>query len=158
LCSQSRGMSFALQTGTRCSQGVRRTQAIQDPPQRAEHKKRVNTESQPLTARMLNEFVYCPRLFYYEHVEGTFVHNADTVRGAAVHQRVDFGSGSLPSSTKKPAAQASEETIHSRSVTLGSAMYGVSCKIDLVETAPDPDDLFNRLKACPVEYKVGTPQ
>jgi CRISPR-associated protein Cas1 len=30
--------------------------------------------------------------------------------------------------------------------------------MDLVETASDPDDLFNRLKACPVEYKVGTPQ
>ena len=26
-----------------------------------------------LSARMLNEFVYCPRLFYYEHVEGVFV-------------------------------------------------------------------------------------
>src|SRR5437899_2760968 len=24
---------------------------------------------EPLTARMLNEFVYCPRLFYYEFVE-----------------------------------------------------------------------------------------
>src|SRR5437870_11166099 len=26
--------------------------------------------SEPLPARMLNEFVYCPRLFYYEFVEG----------------------------------------------------------------------------------------
>ena len=32
---------------------------------------------------MLNEFVYCPRLFYYEHVEGVFVENADTLRGPA---------------------------------------------------------------------------
>ena len=32
----------------------------------------------PLPARMLNEFVYCPRLFYYEYVEGVFVDNADT--------------------------------------------------------------------------------
>jgi len=36
-----------------------------------------------LPARMLNEFVYCPRLFYYEHVEGVFLHNADTKRGEA---------------------------------------------------------------------------
>jgi CRISPR-associated protein Cas1 len=107
---------------------------------------------------MLNEFVYCPRLFYYEHVEGVFLDNADTVRGAAAHQRVDSGSGSLPPSTERLATQASEETIHSRSVMLGSARYGVTCKMDLVETASDPDDLFNRLKACPVEYKVGTPQ
>jgi CRISPR-associated protein Cas1 len=30
--------------------------------------------------------------------------------------------------------------------------------MDLVEAAPDSGDLFNRLKACPVEYKVGPPQ
>jgi hypothetical protein len=49
-----------------------------------------------LPARMLNEFVYCPRLFYYEHVEGVFVESADTLRGAVVHARVDSGAGSLP--------------------------------------------------------------
>ena len=49
-----------------------------------------------LPARMLNEFVYCPRLFFYEHVEGVFVHSADTKRGAAQHERVDSGSGELP--------------------------------------------------------------
>jgi CRISPR-associated protein Cas1 len=107
---------------------------------------------------MLNEFVYCPRLFYYEHVEGVFVHNTDTVRGAAAHQRVDSGAGSLPASTDEAEAQKRDEIIHSRSVMLGSARSGITCKMDLVETAPDPEDLFNRLKACPVEYKVGTPQ
>ena len=34
----------------------------------------------------------------------------------------------------------------------------LTCKMDLVETAPDAGDLFNRLTACPVEYKVGPPQ
>ena len=33
-----------------------------------------------LPARMLNEFVYCPRLFYYEHVEGVFVESAEIGR------------------------------------------------------------------------------
>jgi CRISP-associated protein Cas1 len=143
---------------TRRSHGISRVQPTQDPPQCAEDKKGVNTDPQPLTARMLNEFVYCPRLFYYEHVEGVFVHNPDTLRGTAAHQRVDSGSGSLPPSTEEAAKQASEEAIHSRSVMLGSAKYSVICKMDLVETASDPDDLFNRLKACPVEYKVGAPQ
>src|SRR5260370_33690336 len=105
----------------------------------------VNSEPQILTARTLNEFVYCPRLFYYEHVEGVFVHNADTVRGSATHQRVDSGTGSLPSSTDEPAKQAPEETIHSQSLMLGAARYGITCKMDLMETAPDPDDLLNRL-------------
>jgi len=35
-----------------------------------------------LPARMLNEFVYCPRLFYYEYVEGIFRESEDTVRGS----------------------------------------------------------------------------
>jgi len=55
----------------------------------------------PLRARMLNEFVYCPRLFYYEQVEGVFVSNADTERGAAIHEKVDRGKGSLPKAKKR---------------------------------------------------------
>ena len=42
---------------------------------------------------MLNEYVYCPRLFYYEFVEGVFVHNADTRKGASAHTRVDRAKG-----------------------------------------------------------------
>ncbi|MGV3664065.1 MAG: CRISPR-associated protein Cas4, partial [Prosthecobacter sp.] len=61
---------------------------------------------EPMRARMLNEFVYCPRLFYYEQVEGVFVHNADTERGAAIHEKVDRGKGALPRARKKKAALA----------------------------------------------------
>ena len=48
-------------------------------------------ESAPdyLPARMVNEFVYCPRLFFYEWVEGVFRENADTLEGSAQHKRVD---------------------------------------------------------------------
>ena len=42
-----------------------------------------------LPARMVNEFVYCPRLFFYEWVEGLFRHSTDTVEGAIQHGRVD---------------------------------------------------------------------
>jgi CRISPR-associated protein Cas1 len=56
---------------------------------------------------MLNEFVYCPRLFYYEYVEGVFVDNADTTRGAALHARVDKGSGALPVANA-PAAESED--------------------------------------------------
>ncbi|WP_395745414.1 CRISPR-associated endonuclease Cas1 [Prosthecobacter sp.] len=55
-----------------------------------------------MRARMLNEFVYCPRLFYYEQVEGVFVSNADTERGSAIHEKVDRGRGALPRARKKP--------------------------------------------------------
>lgn len=67
-----------------------------------------DSPQEPLAARMLNEFVYCPRLFYYEHVEGLFRHNADTRRGAAMHKRVDSGKGDLPAAAaKKTKANAS---------------------------------------------------
>lgn len=58
-------------------------------------------EPEPLPARMLNEFVYCPRLFYYEQVEGVFVSNADTERGSAIHEKVDRGKGALPKAKRR---------------------------------------------------------
>ncbi len=59
-------------------------------------------EPRQIPARMLNEFVYCRRLFYYEFVEGVFVESADTLRGDAIHQRVDTGTGALPKAGAKP--------------------------------------------------------
>jgi len=125
----------------------------------------------PIPARMLNEFVYCPRLFYYEHVEGVFVENADTVRGASIHQRVDSGKGDLPPAAKpqdKPTgdekqADGDGETIHSRSVTLGSERLGVIAKLDLVEvrgtlSGGGQGDLFTAREVVPVDYKAGAPR
>ncbi len=48
-----------------------------------------------LPARMINEFVYCPRLFYLMHVERQFADNEETIDGQIVHRRVDAGSGRL---------------------------------------------------------------
>lgn len=42
-------------------------------------------------ARMLNEFVYYPRLFFYEWVEGVLENSVDTLDGQATHSRVDSG-------------------------------------------------------------------
>lgn len=151
-----------------------------------------------LPARMLNEFVYCPRLYYYEHVEGLFVHNADTKRGAIQHTRVDSGSGAMPASKTSlptapeapaPAPQvgdtsdaetlddtksqrdklapgeadaAPQETIHCRSVMLGSEALGVIAKLDLVEVTLDAAIEYDRQtlagRVCPVEYKAGAPR
>jgi CRISPR-associated protein Cas1 len=120
-----------------------------------------------LPARMLNEFVYCPRLFYYEHVEGVFVESADTVKGAAVHARVDKGKGALPpgrvgvppaeagvSPDALPVADGDE--IHSRSVMLGSERLGVVAKMDLVEATLSRDGSVAAVQ--PVDYKVGAPR
>jgi CRISPR-associated protein Cas1 len=40
-----------------------------------------------IPVRMCNELVYCPRLFHLEHVQGVFVHSADTIEGAGQHER-----------------------------------------------------------------------
>jgi CRISPR-associated protein Cas1 len=50
-----------------------------------------------LPVRMINEFVYCPRLFYLMHVEGQFADSYETIDGGIVHRRVDSGNGHLPS-------------------------------------------------------------
>src|ERR1019366_3054926 len=67
-----------------------------------------------LPARMVNEFVYCPRLFFYEWVEGVFRESADTLEGSAQHKRVDARPSELPE------AGAGDEKIYPRSGTLSS--------------------------------------
>jgi CRISPR-associated protein Cas1 len=49
-----------------------------------------------LPARMVNEYTYCPRLFFYEWVEGLFAESVDTVEGTIQHARVDAKATALP--------------------------------------------------------------
>ena len=100
-----------------------------------------------LPARMLNEFVYCPRLFYYEWVEGVFAHNRETVEGALRHEKLDLGKGEL--ATAEDLAETGE-TIHSRSVQLASETHRLIAKLDLVEAEGD--------LVTPVDYKRGSPR
>lgn len=103
-----------------------------------------------LPARMLNEFVYCPRLFFYEWVEGVFESSSDTLDGQAKHTRVDSGPSAMPT-----AAEVNGETIHSRSVTLSSERVGLTAKLDLIENdVSATDGKFVR----PVDYKRGKPR
>jgi CRISPR-associated protein Cas1 len=98
-----------------------------------------------LPARMLNEYVYCPRLFFYEWVEGLFRHSADTVEGGVQHRRVDEEGRGLPA-----AGELGEERIHTRSVQLTSDSRRLTAKMDLVEV----DGGVVR----PVDYKHGKPR
>ena len=95
-----------------------------------------------IPVRMLNEYVYCPRLAYMMWVQGEFAHSADTVEGAIRHKRVDQPGGELPSETENNA-----EEIHARSVALSSELLGITAKIDLVEGIGN--------QAQPVDYKKG---
>src|ERR1035441_6399231 len=108
-----------------------------------------------LPARMVNEYAYCPRLFFYEWVEGLFVESVDTVEGAIQHKRVDAKATGLPAAetlaggspcpttpevkTTDDGSRSSvppsslPQSIHSRSVTLSSERLRVIAKMDLVE-------------------------
>src|SRR5436309_1075509 len=81
-----------------------------------------------LPARMVNEFVYCPRLFFYEWVDGVFRSSVDTVEGSFLHARVDARTTALP-----PAEELGGESIHSRSVMLSSERLRVIAKIDVID-------------------------
>ncbi|MGD0498366.1 MAG: CRISPR-associated endonuclease Cas1 [Bryobacteraceae bacterium] len=97
-----------------------------------------------LPARMVNEFAYCPRLFFYEWVDGVFRESADTIEGAIQHRRVDEKATALPAPADLP------ESIHSRSVTLASEELRVIAKMDLVEAEGGV--------VTPVDYKHGKPR
>lgn len=103
-------------------------------------------ETNYLPARMLNEFAYCPRLFYFEHVEGLFADNADTIEGSARHKRVDKKTDALPNA----ADAAEKESIHARSVTLACDTHQIIAKLDLIQAAGNI--------ATPVDYKRGSPK
>ena len=48
-------------------------------------------------ARMVNEFVYCPRLAYLMWAQAEWTETSDTVDGRRVHVRVDRANAPLPS-------------------------------------------------------------
>jgi CRISPR-associated protein Cas1 len=102
-----------------------------------------------LPARMLNEFVYCPRLFYYEWVEGLFADNTETVEGAIRHAKVDKEPAKFVT-PEQSNATGDGETIHGRSVSLSSNTHRLIAKIDLVEGEGGI--------VSPVDYKRGAPR
>lgn len=99
-----------------------------------------------LPARMLNEYVYCPRVFYYEWVDGVFRHNPDTEDGAFKHEKHDAKEDALPAASEIPP----DEDLKARSVTLSSDTHGLIAKLDLVEAAEGA--------VVPVDYKRGRPR
>lgn len=86
-----------------------------------------------LPARMVNEFVYCPRLFFYEWVEGVFRESADTVEGKVQHQRIDRDATTLPEAGEMP-----QEKIHS----LGSTLFRrLPRYYEVIRLLPEPREL-----------------
>ena len=105
-------------------------------------------ETPLIPARMVNEFVYCPRLAYLMWTQGEWADTGDTVEGNRVHARVDRPSAPLPApEALANEAAAAADKIVSRSLTLSSPSLGVIAKLDIAEA----EDGFG----TPVDYKRG---
>lgn len=94
-------------------------------------------------ARMVNEFTYCPRLFYLEWVQSRFVDNADTVEGTYQHRNVDRPGGRAPLPDEGELAAAG-----ARSVMVSSPDLGLVGRIDVLEGSGT--------KVQPVDFKRGS--
>jgi CRISPR-associated protein Cas1 len=78
---------------------------------------------------MLNEFVYCPQLFFYEWMEGIFAHSADATESQLRHEKLETKSDPLP-----PLDQ--EARIHARSVSLSSETHRLTSTYAWRSTRP----------------------
>lgn len=106
-----------------------------------------NYETDYTPVRMINEFVYCHRLFFLEYVNGEFEDSSDTIEGRIKHRRVDKETGKLPDSEN---ISYKDEQIHASSILLSSKEHKIIARLDLVEG--NGDDV------SPVEYKKGKPR
>lgn len=105
-------------------------------------------ESQPvMPVRRLNNFIYCPRLFYFQWVENIFQESADTVAGSMTHRNVDAPSR-LDDEKARVLSENLPEGTKLRSLRLESESLGIVGVIDLVEGGPDGAQI--------VDYKKGS--
>ncbi|WP_419948224.1 CRISPR-associated endonuclease Cas1 [Candidatus Palauibacter sp.] len=95
-----------------------------------------------IPARMVNEWVYCPRLAYLEWVEGEWADSSDTAQGRRVHRRVDKASGRLAAPD-----ELGDEMSRARSVTVSSERLGVIAKMDVLDIRDGV--------VMPVDFKKG---
>lgn len=93
-------------------------------------------------ARMLNEYVYCPRLFFLEWVDQLWASNADVAEGHRRHRRADAGGGAVPLPGEGGVRAA-------RAVELASERLGIISKLDLLQG--------DHARVVPVETKKGHP-
>lgn len=102
-----------------------------------------NDVPEHIPARMLNEFVYCPRLFYLEWVDDQWAENADTEQGRFTHRAVDKRESALPD------PEFADLLKRASSVRIESARLGLVAVIDRVEGHDD--------HVFPVDTKKGRP-
>lgn len=126
-----------IQTGRRATPRIPRPSTTLRPPLPT-----AGADTPLIPARMVNEWVYCPRLAYLEWVEGEWADSSDTAQGKRVHSRVDKASGRLSAPD-----ELGDEMSRARSVTLSSERLGVIAKMDVLEVRNGV--------VMPVDFKKG---
>jgi len=105
-------------------------------------------EVQPIMpVRRLNNFVYCPRLFYFQWVENIFQESVDTVAGSLTHRNVDAPSR-FDDEKQKALAENLPEGAKLRSLRLESEALGLIGVVDLIEGSAEGAQI--------VDYKKGS--
>lgn len=94
-----------------------------------------------IPARMLNEFVYCPRLFYLEWVDRLWADSHDTVQGHLAHDANDRRGGRMPPPAAVDAPRATAQ------VEISDLDLGVVAVIDRVDHSDG--------SSTPVDLKKG---
>lgn len=102
------------------------------------------TEEELIPVRMVNEYVYCPRLAYLEWVDSEWAESGDTVEGKHQHRRVD---AEQKHNKQGEPEQSEEQPIETRSLLISSERLGITAKLDIVETKGN--------NATPIDYKHG---
>ena len=102
-----------------------------------------------MPVRRLNNFAYCPRLFYLQWVENLFEENADTAAGSAIHRQADKPTR-VDDEKLAALRDGLPEGIVIRSLRLENEALGLSGVVDIAEGGPEGIEL--------VDYKKGSPR
>ena len=98
----------------------------------------MTSEAEQIPLSALQHWAYCPRQCGLIHLEQAFDENVHTLRGQAVHARVD-----------KPGVETAKGVRVERALPLWHDAHGLVGKADVVEFLPDGTPY-------PVEYKHGS--
>lgn len=91
-----------------------------------------------LPARMLNEFVYCPRLFYLEWVDKQWADSGDTAQGVLAHEATERRGGRMPP-PGDPSPPRTTATVEIEDAEVG--LTAVIDRVDHVDGSSSPVDI-----------------
>ena len=99
-----------------------------------------------IPVRRIHNYIYCPRLMYFQFVENIFIHDSNVIAGEITHKRVDN-----PTKSFFPEEIEDSPTEKICSLALESSELGICGVIDLLKRSPDG------ISWVIYDYKHGSP-